>query len=424
METLEDAARVGLLTGLGGGLHQVHPALPTYLAALWRAEDPADYDSARDSAIRALAAAFAELGEWLSEVIESENAGLAYKVTSLHQRNLGAMLGYALDHQLWPLAVAITSPLEDYWNARGLNVEAYAWVDRIQAVTENPDGTPPGPESPAGALWLFMTSANASRQRRAGQLEQAQRTHRQILAMLEAQPASPLVREALSSTYHRLGMVAHDQGRLEEAVYWYSKSLTISEELGNRPGMAATYHQLGNVAELQGQLEDAGDWYRKTLAISEDLGDQAGLSATYGQLGNVARDRMRLEEAVYWYRKSLAISEELGDRPGMADSYHDLGNVARDRRQLEEAVYWYSKSLAISEELGDRPGMADSYHQLGMVAQGQRRLEEAESRYRKSLAINEELGDRPGMARAITNSARWPKTRGDWRRRRVGTASP
>ena len=37
---LEDAARVGLLTGLGAGMYRIHPALPGYLAAGWHAAEP------------------------------------------------------------------------------------------------------------------------------------------------------------------------------------------------------------------------------------------------------------------------------------------------------------------------------------------------------------------------------------------------
>ena len=40
---LEDAARVGLLTGIGGGMYRIHPALPGYLAAAWHAADPGGY---------------------------------------------------------------------------------------------------------------------------------------------------------------------------------------------------------------------------------------------------------------------------------------------------------------------------------------------------------------------------------------------
>ena len=58
-QALDDVARVGLLTYLGFGMYQVHPTLPAYLAARWRAEDPDDHDSMRDAALRALVAACA-----------------------------------------------------------------------------------------------------------------------------------------------------------------------------------------------------------------------------------------------------------------------------------------------------------------------------------------------------------------------------
>jgi CHAT domain len=37
---LDDAARVGLLTGIGSGMYRLHPALPGYLAAAWRPKNP------------------------------------------------------------------------------------------------------------------------------------------------------------------------------------------------------------------------------------------------------------------------------------------------------------------------------------------------------------------------------------------------
>ena len=49
----------------------------------------------------------------------------------------------------------------------------------------------------------------------------------------------------MASSYHQLGMVAQDRGRLDEAEDWYAQSLAINEELGDRPGMATSYHQLG-----------------------------------------------------------------------------------------------------------------------------------------------------------------------------------
>ena len=131
--------------------------------------------------------------------------------------------------------------------------------------------------------------------------------------------------------------------------------------------MAASYHQLGMVAQNRGRLEEAEDWYRKSLAIDEDLGNRPGMAGSYHQLGMIAQDRGRLEEAEDWYRKSLAIREDLGDRPGTADSYHQLGIVAQHQERLEEAEHWYRTSLAIRRPR-NRPGMAASYHQLGNAA--------------------------------------------------------
>jgi hypothetical protein len=59
MAVLEDAARVGLLTGLGGGMYQIHPALPGYLAAGWHAEDPASYAPEREACAQSLCTACA-----------------------------------------------------------------------------------------------------------------------------------------------------------------------------------------------------------------------------------------------------------------------------------------------------------------------------------------------------------------------------
>jgi tetratricopeptide (TPR) repeat protein len=397
-EALDDAARVGLLTELSSIVYGVHPALPAYLAARWRAEDPDSLGSLRDAATQALAAACADFGNWLYEQIRTGDAGIALAVVGVQRRTLGALLGYALEHQMWEQAVAIVQPLNSYWNARGLDEEASAWADRVQLATEDPGGSPPRLDVPAGDLWAFVTVAQAQRQHRAMRLPDAERTYRRILAMLQAQPATPEQQSGIAFVSHHLGMVAHGHGRLDEAGDWYRRSLATSEDLGNRSDMAKSYHQLGMLAADQGRLKEAGDWYRKSLATFKDLGNRPGMADMYHQLGTVAHLEGWLEEAADWYRRSLAAFEDLGDWPGMADSYHQLGVVAQARGRLEEAGDWYSKSLAIREELGNRPGMADSYHQLGNVAYLGGRLEEAADWYRKTLAAFEDLEDRLGVA--------------------------
>jgi tetratricopeptide (TPR) repeat protein len=394
---LGDAARVGLLARLGSGIYQVHPALPAYLAAAWQADEPG-YPAARAAATGALLTAHAALGSWLLSQVREGDAGFAFAVIGLERRTLGSFLGHALDHGLWEAAGSILLPLDAYWEARGLDAEASAWADRIREATEAITGAPPPLDTAPGGLWLLATGRQADRELKRHHLDRAEDSYRQLLTALQAMDESPPLQGEISTAYHQLGMVAQDRGDLDTAQDWYRKSLAITEELGDRPGMAISYHQLGMAAQDRGDLDTAQNWYRKSLAIEEELGNRAGMAISYHQLGIAAQDRGDLDTAQDWYRKSLAIEEELGNRPGMASSYHQLGIAAQVLGDLDTAQDWYRKSLAISEELGDRPSMAITYHQLGMAAQDRGDLDTAQDWYRKSLAIKEELGDRPGMA--------------------------
>ena len=420
---LERATELGLLTGLGANMFGIHPALPSYAAARWRTDAPGTHAAEAAAATRALLTAHAVFGRWLLGQFTGGDARLALALITRQQRMLGIMLGHALDTAQWEHAQGIAQPLNEHWNVRGLDEEAKQWVDRIRMSVEAPDGTPPELDTLAGALWLFASGAQAGREARAGLLDQADRSYHAMLRMLRGQPETPRQRGHIATTCHMLGYVAQEHGRLDDAENWYRRSLTISEELGNRPNMAGTYHQLGNIAERQGQLDQAEDWYRRSLAISEELGNRPNTAITYHQLGMIAEGRGRLDDAEDWYRRSLTIDGELGNRPGMATTYHQLGGIAYERGRLDDAEEWYRGSLTIEEELGNRPNMAGTYHQLGNIAYDRGRLDDAENWYRRSLALREELGNRHSMAGAfhqlgnVAHSRGRPDDAEDWYRR-------
>jgi tetratricopeptide (TPR) repeat protein len=392
---LDDAARVGLLTGLGTGVYRIHPALPGYLCAGWQAGNPAGYDEERQACEQALCSACADFSRWLTGQVDSGDPALAYTLLGLQWRTLGTRLGYALDHCAWDDASDIVRALREYWYPRGLTEETTAWTERILGATVGPGQVP---LQPARSLWLYATVMWANRQSDAGQPDQAAQTYRRALAYLQGQPVTEWTRGSIAVMYHQLGIAAQIGGRLDEADDWYRQAIQIREELGSRALLATDYHELGMVAQARGRLSEADNWYRKALAISEELGRRLQMTGTYHQLGINAQDRGQLDEADDWYGKALAIRQELGDRPGMLASYHQLGMAAQDRGQLDKADDWYRKALAIEEELGDRSNMAKTYQGLGINAQTRGRLDEADDWYRRSLATSEELDNRRGMA--------------------------
>jgi hypothetical protein len=66
-------------------------------------------------------------------------------------------------------------------------------------------------------------------------------------------------------------VIAQDRGRLDEAEDWYRKSLTIEEELGDRPGTALTYAQLGLLAEARAQIPLALEWNIRCVTLFDQF---------------------------------------------------------------------------------------------------------------------------------------------------------
>ena len=440
---LAETERVGLLTPLGGGQYVIHPALPAYLAAQWRVEAGVSFEVERSAARWSLLAAYAEFARSLLRQIRSGAAETAFALIDRQQRTMGTLLVFALAEQHFVEAQKIMQPLNDFWDARGLTLEANSWVNRVRTAIEGPKGEMPDLDNASGKLWNFAANSKVKRAIRAGDLAEAEAVNAEIHLGLVASPKNEIRDKSLAVSLHNFGMIAQLRDELVVAEGWYRKSLKVVESYNDHPKIAAGYHQLGFVAELRGDLAAAEDWYQKSRAIEETLGNllgmassclhlgrvaqlrselvvakdryrksltifesldhRLGMASSYHQLGTVAHVRGNLVEAESCYQKSLAIKEALGDRPGMATSYHQLGRVSEDRGDLDTTEKWYWKSLNILETLNDRSKMAGSYHQLGVVAQKRGDFAAAEERYLKSLAIQRVLGDRPGIVRTCVN---------------------
>jgi Tfp pilus assembly protein PilF len=181
----------------------------------------------------------------------------------------------------------------------------------------------------------------------------------------------------MAASYHELGIVAWQRGDVDGAEDWYRQSLTIEEQLGNRPGMADSYHQLGIVAWQRGDFDGAEDWYRQSLTIEEQLGNRPSMARTYHELGRVAQARGELDRAEDWYRHALTIEEQLGDRPAMAMTYGQLGLLAEARQQLAIALEQTVRCVALFDQFPHPATGPGPYHLARLTAQlGMGALEE------------------------------------------------
>ena len=140
---LDRLSDLGLLTGLGVGLYRLHPALPPYLGALWRAQAEGGGGAEHEATLRSLIGAAALFADYFRQQMRMGHAQIALAQIAALRASLGAFLAAALDRGLFAEAQALIQALNEYWMVAGLDSEAGAWGDRAVKATEFIRAKPP-----------------------------------------------------------------------------------------------------------------------------------------------------------------------------------------------------------------------------------------------------------------------------------------
>ncbi len=87
---------------------------------------------------------------------------------------------------------------------------------------------------------------------------------------------------------------------------------------------AGALHNLGAVYYLQGRYDDAVKMYQKSMKIKEKLGDRGGIALSEWGIGIIYAGRGRYDDAIEKYGKCLEIFNDLGDKKNIAGILHRL----------------------------------------------------------------------------------------------------
>ena len=244
--------------------------------------------------------------------------------------------------------------------------EQAGWLRRLEEEYDNiraalrwaPEHAPELGLRLAGALWLFWEIR--------GYLSET----RHLLADLLSQPKTLAHTVERAKALHTAGNLADTQGDHEAALDYYTESLVIYRELGDRGGAARPLNGLGLVAWGQGDFVAARSFLEESLAIKRELGNPSSISITLNNLGLVAHAQGDYATARAYLEESLTIDRGLGDKDAIATSLVNLGAVALDDGRGNEARQLFIEALLLFHEVEDTRGIVDSLENLvGLAAQ-------------------------------------------------------
>lgn len=222
---------------------------------------------------------------------------------------------------------------------------------------------------------------------RAGDLSDAERLYRQILA----------IDRRHTDSLHLLGLVADATGRRRVAIDMIKRAIAIN-------GHVAMYHfSLGTLLGAQLRVSEAIACYRRALALQPDFPDASA------NLANLLKDQGQLDEAIICYRQALDLqpnrpetlnslgialqrkgcaNEAIGCfrravdlRPDFAAAHNNLGNALADRGNLEDATACFRTALEL------HPDYAQAYNNLGNTLKELHQLDAAAACLRRAIEL-------------------------------------
>lgn len=173
--------------------------------------------------------------------------------------------------------------------------------------------------------------------------------------------------------YSILGVVVHRQGRSDEAIASYRKSLEI------HPDNPYALTNLGIALEEKGQMAEAEPLYRKAIQS-----DPTHATACM-QLGNLLFRRGAQTEGLDFLKKAVELS------PRLSKAQASLAAALQVAGQNEKAMEHYARAIALE------PRLAEAHNNLGLLFEEQGRFEEARFHYETALQA------KPGFVLAQQN---------------------
>lgn len=424
---LDRGADIGLLTPLGGGYYQIHPALPWYFTTLYAAA----YGPTGTLAAARVARAYTRTLAWLSlDYFSQDVTGQANTVPALRaeEGNLHHALTLALDAGHWGAATNCLQGLDVLYTRTGQDGE---WARLLAQVTPAfIDPATDGPLPGRDGQWSLITGYRVRLAMDARDWPAA--THllnlaiawdRERAAAALAAPASQRTLDqhnqirTLAISLEDLGHILQRQEDLGCLPY-YEEALGLFQQIGASTEEANLAGSLGNVYLTVPGLRDLGQaehWFQYSLDHRTEH-DRLGQAKSLLSLGSIAHERFmearaarqpravllgHLNDALDGTLQALDLlpADDAGD---LAVVHNQLGNIYSEVRDIRRALDHYQRSIKFKETRGDIYGAGETRFNIALLLHGGGRPRDALLYARAALYDYERAG--PGAARRVARA--------------------
>jgi len=227
----------------------------------------------------------------------------------------------------------------------------------------------------------------------------------------------------------------------EDAIFFYTKSLTLSEGTQVEPLLLAkiqeslgdvystisdysnslnhfntslsyeldpttksrVYYKCGRVYERWGNYSQSLENYARAIELINQDDEKILAANIYSEMGLVYYRKEELAKAENLIQKALKLFNESGDDKHIAGALNNLGIIYGKLGHLDKSMELHEKSLEIRKQSVVSSGLAATYNNIGYLYQLKKNDDKAIEYYNKSLECCKKTGNLHGLAKTYDN---------------------
>lgn len=197
--------------------------------------------------------------------------------------------------------------------------------------------------------------------------------------------------------YNNFGNLMLNYGDPDSALSYYGISLEIREKLQDKKGISGSYNNIGICYQIIGRIhlqnEDheeakeniwiALDYFSRSLDITKELGNRFDIARTSINLGRFYAEFQMYEEAETHLLESINYCQEIGASDRLKNAYETMAYMYEDRNIPELALYYHK----LYKDVNDSLNTFQERTQLSML-EAKAALDKQQEELRKERILN------------------------------------
>jgi tetratricopeptide (TPR) repeat protein len=194
---------------------------------------------------------------------------------------------------------------------------------------------------------------------------------------------------SLMYIYNQIGMILKDMGYSNDALLYYSRSLSLAKDLGNTDMQAPLLNNIAGIYKDKGELDKALSYYEESLSLETNEKDKAII---YNNIADIYYKKGDYQKAVEYLQKAIEIDEKYGDYHEASMYKLNLGNVYRKMKDYENAEKYLSEGLEGVKKVGDKYWEAYGYWYFGDLYRDKGDKKAARDYYTRAYNLFKSIG--------------------------------